>query len=259
MTALPNENRVCLAVMECQTLHYGHMRLLTQMLATSINTPVIGLGSCRKSGVYGHPFTFDQRKEMIQLVFRDCFRFVELDDIDSSIDNNEWTDYVISRITSRGLRPPTDCFSGSAIDAKWYENAFAPIHDATETRTAVSTIYENRETGKRLHIIDRNAGNLPSGRDIRFLIERRDDEWKRFVPEVLHSYIEAHYPPALRQAIRGVEPPSAEDHPVGTRYIANNTPNILFELKDDGKWRPLLAKDEKADFARAMHDQRKKK
>jgi hypothetical protein len=248
--------------MEAQTLHYGHVNLLTQMLCSTATKPIVAIGSCRKFGIPGHPFTFEQRKEMIQTVFgQTAFRFVELDDIDSSVDNDEWWSYVIGRITSRDMRSPTDCFCGSRYDAKWYEAAFAQTHEIeeiiVETTTAASTIYENLETGQRLHIVDRSTSKIPSGRDIRFLIERRDEDWKRFIPEVLHLFIETNYPPHLRQALRGPSPPNELNYPVGTRFIARDNPNIVLELKDDRKWRPLPAKDEKGDFARALHDQHK--
>lgn len=258
MTSIKNQDRIGLAVMEAQTLHVGHVKLLTYMIST-VPTVVIGLGSVKKFNTEGHPFDFNQRVEMIETIFGvKTFKFIPLDDIDSSIDNDEWSGYVMKKVSSIGLQKPTDYFSGSRIDAKWYESHFARTLPDTRTTmdgSASAMVFTDGKSGARTHIVDREKSDALSGRDIRFLIERRDSEWKKYVPERLHHFIEWNYPPHLREAIREPFPdlsPDAPQWPVGTRLMTdgeNNRPTIL-ELKDDGKWRPLPTRDEKAEYAR---------
>lgn len=313
--------RVGLAVVDMQTVHLGHAGMLNAM-RMSCGRGIIGFGSVNQAGVYGHPFTFDQRVAMIKELHGDFFEFVPLHDIDGSFHITEWYDYVKSKIAAAGLPDPSDYFTGSEVDAKYYFHEFATLND-TSTMQGDTVIYSgvnrfterqcveiNREyhlkpeysrverlltMKKRLHIVDRHATKLPSGRDIRLMIELRDEKWKTFVPERLHDYIERNYPPHLRVPIlaadlseyfvfcptRYVENPDlisnltyGRDFPVGTRIlcypvdpvsdhaakiviqkgfiVGDNERNgpFLFELKDDGKWRPLKKIDEKAEFAR---------
>ncbi|HVJ43450.1 MAG TPA: hypothetical protein VM639_18260 [Dongiaceae bacterium] len=238
-------DRTGLIVADFQTLHWGHVRLLTQMLG-SVDLGIVALGSTQLHGVGGHPFSFDQKKEMVQALFGDSFRFLPLQDIDASLETGDWLAYVLGRIRSAGLPEPTDYFTGSEIDARYYTAHFAalsdPAHPSADTMT-----YRSPATDRQLHILDRRATSVKSGREIRFLIENRDAAWRQYVPPLLWRYIEQHYPPHLRTAIR-VEATPPDNVPVGTRCILNTTGEVL-ALRDDGKWRPLAKTDEKtADF-----------
>lgn len=202
MTAADNgagSGRVGLAVVDMQTFHRGHNNLLNEM-RMACDRAIVGLGSIRKFGVYGHPFTFEQRREMIRTVHGDFFDFIGLDDIDAGRDMRDWYSYVTSKLERAGLPEPTDYFSGSRIDAKWYFHAFADDSHPAETH-GTTAVHANPKTGKRLHIVNREALGLPSGREVRLLIETRDPEWKRYVPERLHRYIEMNYPPEIRQPV----------------------------------------------------------
>jgi len=240
--------RTGLIVADFQTLHWGHVRLLTQMLG-SVDLGIVAIGSTQLHGVGGHPFSFDQKKEMVQALFGDAFRFLPLQDIDASLETGDWLAYVLGRIRSAGLPEPTDFFTGSEIDARYYAAHFASLNDPI-LPSGVSVTYRNAATDRQLHILDRRASPIKSGREIRFLIENRDSHWQQYVPPLLWHYIEQHYPPHLRTAIR-VETTPPDNVPVGTRCILNATGEVL-ALRDDGKWRPLVNKvDEKtADFQR---------
>lgn len=284
-----SKNRVGLAVADMQTFHRGHNAMLNEMRMTC-DRAIIGLGSVDQFGAHGHPFTYDQRREMISKIHGDFFEFIPLHDIDGSFHITEWYDYVKSKIEAARLPEPTDYFTGSEIDAKYYFHEFATLDRPSEVR-GVTTVYigENTDysgTVKRLHVVDRDAIKMPSGRDIRLLIEMRDDRWRNHVPERLHDYIEFNYPPHLRQPIvydgnfciagallNGLlEKVLSElgSFPVGTRVsgissqmnvdelkernipfdVVGRNKVLVLELKDDGKWRPIRKFDEKAEFAR---------
>lgn len=249
---LTRNGRVGIAPVDIQTLHEGHVVLLSHM-AMSCETGIVAIGSVKKHGIDGHPFTFEQRKEMVQAVFGDRFKFLPLDDIDASADNGEWIAYVVKKATGAGLPEPTDCFVGSQVDGKrWYAPHFADMSLDGELR-GLSMTYATRDRRRQLHVIDRERLELPQGRDVRALIEARDPEWRANVPPVLHAYVEWEYPPHLRVAIRGENEPDPARYPVGTRYISSFDGPLL-ELKDDGRWRPVGGRDEKAEHSRAARE-----
>lgn len=225
--------RVGLAVMRMQPPHRGHMNLINRM-RQDCDTVIIAFGSTQLSRMVRHPFTFEERVEMVRATCGDSFKPLPLVDIDSSASNDDWVDYVLDKIRKLNLHAPTDFFTGSSQDAKWYTNRFAqltdPMVEVNMTRT-----YSSKATGKRLHIIDRHLSTLPPAEELRSLIERRDPEWKIYVPERLLDYIEWNYPPELRVALTGRELPDADSLPIGTRFLVGQD---LFCLHDDAKWRP---------------------
>lgn len=255
--------RVGLIVAEMQIVHEGHRGLVSQMTA-NCDTAIVALGSCDKHGILGHPLTFEQRKSMLEGIFGNQLRFVQLQDIDASVDHEAWMQYVLDRITKSGLPAPTDYYTGSAIDARWYEHYFASVADNGVRTGFVTTYSHQHDSGeRRLHIVDRDKLGLPSGRDVRYLIERRDDEWKRYVPARLWRFIEWNYPPNLRQGFvfqlaPGQSMPSADEYPVGTRMLFDEGgKRSHLELKDDGAWRPVKdGPDEKTLAAMRLHGQR---
>ena len=245
---LAQNGRVGIAPVDIQTLHEGHVVLLSHM-AMACEVGIVAIGSVGKHGVDGHPFTFEQRKEMVQAVFGDRFKFLPLNDIDASADNGEWIAYVLKKAAGQGLPEPTDCFVGSQIDGKrWYAPHFADM-SIDGTLRGLSMVYETRDHRRRLHVIERERLEMPSGREVRALIEARDADWKDHVPPILHKYVEWEYPPHLRVAVRGEEEPDPANYPVGTRF-RSSFDGPLLELKDDDHWRPVSSHDEKAEYAR---------
>ena len=239
MTTIPIGDRVGLAVMDIQVLHDGHYRMLNRLRATC-GVAILGLGSVRKHGVPGHPFTSDERRTMVDALFGPgVFATVDLDDIDTEPDESAWSDYVLSKCAAAGLPRPTDYFTGSRDDATWYVHAFAPL-DGDPFETSESRVYSGSD-GRRLHVIEREGAGIPSGRLIRDMIERRDGNWRRFVPERLHGWIEANYPGPLRRPLGGTGFPDAAGLPTGTRFVFDPGagPEGVYDLKDDRAWRVL--------------------
>ena len=188
--------RIGLAVMRLQPPHRGHMNLINRMLQ-DCDTAIIGFGSAQLSGVARHPFTYEQRVEMVQTVFGDHFQPLPLTDINPDATDDEWMDHILAAIRAHNLPAPTDYYTGSPADAQYYTGYFAtietPAHDIGMTRS-----YHGAGNDRRLHIIDRVLSTLPPAEELRTLIEKRDPAWHHYVPERLIGYIEAHYPAALR-------------------------------------------------------------
>jgi hypothetical protein len=186
---------------DIQTLHRGHVLSMMQMRMTC-GVGILGIGSVKQFNVEGHPFTFEDRVEMVRAIFGDAFRFVPLDDIDATIDKRDWYAYVLDKIRKADLPVPTDYFCGSLGDASWYTHAFAdPAVHPSFVQGPLTTWTNPEEPRRRLHVLDRTAQDMPSGRDIRLMIEFRDPTWKRHVPELLHTFVERRYPPHLRQPL----------------------------------------------------------
>jgi hypothetical protein len=229
--------RVGLVVARMQPPHRGHVNLVS-LARSDCDVTIVAFGSTQLSGVVRHPFTYAQRCEMLQRVVGDTVQTVPLVDIDSNVNTDDWVDYVLDKLHRQSLPEPTDYYTGSVQDAKWYVNRFARLDDPvmqvgfTHTYTAAN--------GKRLHILDRSRFELPPAEEIRSLIERRDPEWKAYVPARLIDYIEWTYPPDLRTAIPVTALPEAALFPVGTRVVLRSEGQAtLYRLHDDGKWRPI--------------------
>lgn len=233
--------RIGLVVARMQPPHRGHANIIN-LMRTDCDTAIVAFGSTQHSRVVRHPFTFDQRVEMIRALFSNTIKPLPLVDIDSNVNTDDWVDYVLDKVRKLNLPEPTDFYTGSVQDAKWYCSRFAMLSDPVVEVGPVKT-YMSPTTGKRLHILDRNYNRLPPAEEIRSLIERRDEEWKQYVPARLVNYIDWNYPPELRVALHGTTLPTAEQVPVGTRYVLKEGAAApqLYRLHDDGKWRPSAA------------------
>ena len=247
--------RVGLAVAEFQVLTLGHAGLLDWLVA-SCPRRILALGSSDKAGVPGHPFTFLQRKALVEAAYgKGTFAFVSLRDIRAT-HRGEWCDYVLDRIRGMGLPEPTDYFAGSALDARWYETRFPAAGKVPGLADGPGRAWTDPATGRTTRILDRTATPFPAAREVRDLIEMRDPEWRDYVPEATRELVEREYPPGLRLPLSGPLPRPGL-HPVGTLH--KETPDApLLELMDDGKWRPVGdGDDEKARDARERRDRRR--
>lgn len=115
----PDTDRVRLFVTRGQIEHFGHVALKTQMLVDN-KVNIIAFGSCRRSGIHGNPLTAEQKRKAQRLVWGDAFEMVFLDDIGAGASTDEWCDFVLAVIRSEGLPAPTDLYSYSRHDARWY-------------------------------------------------------------------------------------------------------------------------------------------
>lgn len=229
--------RVGLVVARMQPPHRGHAGLIN-LMRSDCDVAIVAFGSTQHSRVMRHPFTFEQRVEMIRAMFGPTVKPLPLVDIDSNVNTDDWADYVLDKIRKLNLPEPTDFYTGSVQDAKWYVNRFAQLTDPM-IQVGTTRTYTSPRENKRLHILDRSLLDLPPAEEIRSLIERRDDEWKNYVPARLLNFIEWNYPPELRVALIGSQLPEADAMPVGTRFTlkAADGSSSLYRLHDDGKWR----------------------
>lgn len=236
-------DRVGLMITRGQVEHLGHVALKAQMMLDN-GYNVIGFGSSQKSGEFENPLTSDQKRRAQIGTWGDAFKMVFLQDIGATDRSTDWADYVFDRIRTNQLPEPTDLYAGSGHEARWYEDHFARMNRRCDYRRGLFEVWENAETGKRIHILDRSANLSISSSEVRTLIERRDPAWRDMVPAKLWSFYEWEYPPELRDAITldGLPSdwPGLEDYPVGTKGIAAALEGEVHLLRADGQWRMRL-------------------
>lgn len=231
-------NRVGLIVTREQVQHLGHGAHKTQMIMDN-STNIIASGSSQKSGVYDNPLTHDQKRRAQKGAWGDLFKMIFLEDIGATDRSTDWGDYVFDRIKTNKLPEPTDLYAGSKHEARWYEHQFASLAGPASYTRGMFEVWENPETGKRIHILDRTKHIPISSSEVRSMIERRDITWHNFVPQTLWEFYEWEYPPHLRAAIeRDSEADFPTEHyPIGTKAIVRSKPDEIFILRADGKWR----------------------
>jgi hypothetical protein len=223
----------------------GHGDLKKQMMLDNSRN-ILCFGSSEKHGVEGNPLTADQKRIAHQGLWGDTFKLCMLQDIGATDRTTDWADYVFSRIKANNMPEPTDLYAGSRREARWYEAHFTSLKGEPTYRRGQFDVWENSETGKRIHILDRQVTGISSS-EVRSLIEQRDPAWKSMVAARLWDFYEWEYPPHLRVAIQiesrtssGIPDedfPSPESVPVGTKAIYTTKPDQVFILRDDGKWR----------------------
>ena len=142
--------------MRGQPLHNGHISLINLMLEECSN-PNIVLGSIQESRTERNPFTFEERKQMIQNIYKDKINIYGVEDM---LNNNElWLKTVFSKIKNK-----IDVYyCGDNDNGKFFKNDI-----------------------KIIRKLDRNKQkeNLKiSGTEIRKMIKENNKNWKLFIPK----------------------------------------------------------------------------
>ncbi len=213
---------------------------------------IVCIGSSQLKNTVRHPFPWEARRDMLSLCLDSGnIRFLPLADIDELDIADDWVAYVLEKIEKQKLPSPTDYFTGSRVDARWYEDAFASLAADPAGENESMTTYVDRDTGYRLHVFRSFFEDSVSATELRTLIEMRFDDWKRYVPKELIALIDRTYPGELRTAIpcAGGFP---DPVPPGTAALRTDMdPETRFELRENGKWvavRPSRAAAMAGDF-----------
>ena len=154
------DDSIGLAVMRTQPLHYGHCLIIDQMIKDN-DEVIIAIGSCNQEVSDKNPFSFEERKTMLRKVYGSRIKIVGVDDIGDEENENSWCDHVLDTIQKYNLPAPTDYYSGSDFDAKWYRGRF-----------------------DKIHIVNRDENNFISATEIREMIKANNQEWKNYIPRI---------------------------------------------------------------------------
>lgn len=141
-----------------QPFHIGHASVLHAMQQDGITHVIIGVGSAQYSRTEENPFTFLERKKMIEAALTDAenlpsFDIVAIDDIHN---------------------PP-----------KWVVHVNTTVNAEYETVYSGNPLVQQlfQETGKSVHDVD--FAVKIDGSTIRHMIENNDPAWRDFVhPDV---------------------------------------------------------------------------
>lgn len=161
-----------LVVMRAQPPHIGHQKIINRMLQECEQIIVI-LGSVQEQGTDRNPFSYIQRKKMLQdLYTTDCqasrMKIIGLFDINNP---TEWSNFVLDFLKeSMPTWPvPEVYYAGSEYDAQWFRTAFKAIE------------IENR--------VDYDFPYV-SGSMVRDMLKIGDNRWRNYIPQEIHHYIE---------------------------------------------------------------------
>jgi hypothetical protein len=163
------------------------------------STVLLGIGSTQKSREIWDPWTFEERKQMVRNVYGDRIKIIQLQDLGTTSGSNDWVDYVLGKVKKLGMPEPTDYFTGSLADSRWYTGRFilngvSKVGDHTHH-------FDNfvvNGVERRLHIMDRGNNDIPPATDIRTFMSLRDDSWKKWVPAVNWQLVEETFPEEFR-------------------------------------------------------------
>jgi len=184
------KTRVGMMVGRFQPLHRGHLKSINRIIE-DCETAIICLGSAQKSREEHDPYTVEERMQMLKNVYGDRIKIVPLNDLGAARPF-EWTNYIFAKLAKLGMKEPTDYYTGSEADAKWYTHAF---YLEGVSLTGGYRTYDNSDLQERfLHLIDRDRNPIPPATDIRTYLSLRTDEWKQWVPRVHHALVGTNYP-----------------------------------------------------------------
>lgn len=161
-----------LAIMRAQPPHIGHIKLIRRMLR-ECEKAIIVLGSVQEQGTDRNPYSYIQRKEMLQKVFAATADAPRLKILGMFDINNptQWGAFVMDFLKEAcpGETLPDVYYAGSEYDAQWFRDIFDKIQ------------IENR--------IDYDFPYV-SGSMVRDMIKIGDKRWHDFVPKEIHAMIE---------------------------------------------------------------------
>lgn len=214
--------RVGLMIGRFQPLHRGHLKSINRMIQ-DCETAIICLGSAQKSREEHDPWTVEERMQMLRNVYGDRIKIVPLNDLGATRPK-EWTAYIFEKLAKLGMKEPTDYYTGSSADAKWYSHCFfnKELSKYEELQTDKLTLVGTQRDGmlhvedfyvlgpkgkipadsqevadlhlRKLHLIDRDMNPIPPATDIRTYLSLRTDEWQQWVPRVNYDLVGSNYP-----------------------------------------------------------------
>ncbi len=152
-----------------QTFHTGHQDMVEKACAVCEKVGIF-VGSSQESGTMKNPFTFSQRKKMLQKVFGDRVQIVPLPDIGAG-NNAKWGDYVLQNVRARFGKAPDLLISGKEdrrLD--WFDSAAG---------ISVAELYVPKT-------IDISATRMRE-----FFLGDNRAAWQRYTPQVLWEDYEA--------------------------------------------------------------------
>lgn len=151
---MTTRSRTALFIGRFQPFHMGHASVLHAIKQDGMTHVIIGIGSAQYSRTQENPFTFDERKKMIEAALSDAenipsFEIVAIDDIHNP---SKWVEHVNTVLNAEY----DTVYSGNPLVQQLFQ-----------------------ETGKRIHDVD--FAVKIDGSTIRHMIENNNPAWRDFV------------------------------------------------------------------------------
>lgn len=184
---------VALIVGRFQPLHKGHTRIISQAIE-DCETVIVCVGSTQIQNEH-NPWSFEERKTMLQNVYGKRISIVPLVDLNSQEGSSAWCEYVLGKIKKIGLPEPTILYGGNLSETEWYRDYF--VEAGAKQQLDNSGLYPEwkksqytKEGELRLRtIVDRTSNKHLSGTQIRMSLRMNSMEWQNEVPKVNHQIV----------------------------------------------------------------------
>lgn len=160
-----------------QHIHIGHQHLIDMLLMTC-DRALIMLGSSQESRTKRNPFTYDERKELLQMIYsKECANgrmiIKPLPDMSENPEaaenvNATWGRYVFSHVMSAmDKNPDVMIYGNDEARSKWFDKA--DIKDMMEI------------------IVPRSRINISATEIRQYLVKNDEHTWRKFTPYQIHD------------------------------------------------------------------------
>lgn len=154
-------------VMRAQPFHKGHSSLIDKMLNECLNITII-LGSTQESRTERNPFTFEERKFMIENIYKNK-KNIKVCGTDDKSDDNIWYKNIINILKNDSFGMPDVYYCGDYINGYFLDKKEFKIIIFDKTK----------------QVGDHNI----SATKIRNMIKNNDSNWEKFIPKQNINYL----------------------------------------------------------------------
>lgn len=159
--------KVALFIGRFQPFHNGHLYSLKKCLEIA-ESVIIGIGSSQESGTENNPWSYEERKEMIESVIKgtdllpgESRKVAEIIPVPDFPGDDEWAEYVLKELAKLGVKKEeVVCVSNNEWTNNVMENAGMNAHE--------SGLYNRDEL---------------EGVKIREMMRKGDRSWEKRVPD----------------------------------------------------------------------------
>ena len=133
---------VALYVGRFQPFHLGHLDAINQIIADGINKIIIGIGSSQAELTRTNPFSYDERKEMINRTLINQNINFEICSIPDFANNQDWVEYITDElpqfdIVYSGNPNVRECFEKSKVKIKFRSLDIVSVVKGTKIRNNI--------------------------------------------------------------------------------------------------------------------------
>lgn len=136
------EEKIWLFITRCQPgLHDGHLDSIHEAFDAGMTKIIIGVGSADKEFTKDNPFTYNERKHMIELSLQQDMPDIEIEiyPIPHSNDGEQWKNYILKNL------PYFDyIISSNAMVREWFKDADKKFFQTSITTNTRASIIRNK-------------------------------------------------------------------------------------------------------------------